>query len=107
MHIKPQLRLLSLVATLLATATIYAQALFFDFAYDDFGQIVHNPQIKSWALCLTYFKSHVWAQATSLALYYRPLFMLWLTANYKIFGLNPLSWHLAAITLHVLCCVLA
>jgi tetratricopeptide (TPR) repeat protein len=91
---------------LLITATFYLQAAFFDFVYDDFGQIVYNPGIKSWHLALGYFSSHVWAQTGGLALYYRPVFMLWLTANYRLFHLDPLYWHLAAIALHVLSCLL-
>src|SRR5579871_3027723 len=85
--------------SLLGTAVVYAQSALFEFVYDDLGQIVYNPQIKSWALGLTYFKSHVWAQSSGIALYYRPAFMLWLTANYKLFGLNPLYWHLGVIGL--------
>ena len=97
---------LAVIASLLITAAVYSRAVFFDFVYDDFGQIVYNPQIKSWTLALSYFKSHVWAQSSSVSLYYRPAFMLWLAANYKLFGLNPLFWHLAVIALHVLCCIL-
>jgi hypothetical protein len=97
---------LALSTSLFITATVYARALLFEFVYDDFGQIVYNPQIKSWTLALSYFKSHVWSQTSGIALYYRPVFMLWLTANYKAFGLNPLFWHLSAIGLHILCCVL-
>lgn len=99
-------RWLSLGAVLLVTAIVYSRGLFFEFAYDDFEQIVNNPQIKSWVLALSYFKSHVWAQSSNIGLYYRPLFMLWLTLNYKLFALNPLFWHVAAIGLHLLCCVL-
>lgn len=97
---------LALGGTLLLTVGIFARGASFDFIYDDFGQIAYNPQIKSWSLALSYFKSHVWAQSSGLALYYRPAFMLWLAANYKVLGLNPPAWHLATIVLHVLCCVL-
>lgn len=97
---------LVLGVSLLVTAAVYAQAAFFEFVYDDFGQIVYNPQIKSWTLALSYFRSHVWAQSSGVAMYYRPAFMLWLTANYKLFGLNPMLWHLAAIGLYLVCCVL-
>jgi hypothetical protein len=91
---------------LLCAAGVYAQAVFFQFVYDDLGQILYNPLIKSWPLALSYFKTHVWAQTSSISLYYRPAFMLWLTANYRLFGPNPVYWHLALIGLHILCCVL-
>ncbi len=91
---------------LVCAAAVYAQAAFYQFVYDDLAQIVYNPQIKSWKLALSYFRSHVWSQTNGLAMYYRPVFMLWLTANYKLFGLHPFYWHLAAIGLHLVCCVL-
>ncbi len=97
---------LALAAALLITAAIYLNTALFDFAYDDFGQIVFNNGIKSWGLALQYFQSHVWAQAGGAALYYRPLFMLWLAANYKLFGIHPLYWHAMAIAAHLLACLL-
>jgi tetratricopeptide (TPR) repeat protein len=91
-------------AVLAIIAAVYLQTAFFEFAYDDFGQIVYNDGIKSWRLALNYFSSHVWAQTGGISYYYRPVFMLWLTANYAVFGQHPLYWHLAAIALHVLAC---
>jgi tetratricopeptide (TPR) repeat protein len=99
-------RWLLLGVTVLCAVAAYARAASFQFVYDDLGQIIYNPLIKSWTLALTYFRSHVWAQNTGVAMYYRPAFMLWLTANYKLFGVNPFYWHLAAIGLHVVCCIL-
>src|SRR5580658_10404969 len=80
---------LALCVALLVTAAVYLQAAFFQFVYDDFGQIVYNPKIKSWSLALTYFRSHVWSQSMDLALYYRPLYMIWLRVNHAMFGLEP------------------
>jgi Flp pilus assembly protein TadD len=98
---------LAVSGALLVTAAVYLEAAFFDFVYDDFEQIVYNPGIKSWDLAIGYFKSHVWAQSGSvLPLYYRPVFMLWLRANHALFGLHPLYWHLAAVVLHLLSCLL-
>src|ERR1035438_9309792 len=97
---------LPLGLALMCTVALYAQALYFEFVYDDLGQIVSNPQIKSWTRALWYFRTHVWAQVSRRAMYYRPVYMLWLTANFKLFGLNPFYWHLAVIGLHLVCCVL-
>ena len=98
---------LALGAALLITTAVYLQAVFFDFVYDDFAQIVYNPRIKSWHLALSYFTSHIWVQTGSLALYYRPVFMLWLRANHALFGLDPLWWHILVIVLHLgACCLL-
>src|SRR5262245_27804165 len=96
----------ALSAALLVTTAAYLQTTFFEFAYDDLPQIVYNPRIKSWDFALGYFTSHVWAQIGGLAVYYRPVFMLWLRANHALFGLNPLYWHLATLTLHLLFCLL-
>jgi tetratricopeptide (TPR) repeat protein len=91
---------------ILSALAVYAQAAYFEFVYDDLSQIVQNPQIKSWSASLTYFRTHAWGHTHGLALYYRPVYMLWLTANYKLFGLNPFYWHVAVIALHIVCCVL-
>ena len=105
---RPHTRLyrFALSATLLITAAIYLQAAFFEFVYDDLGQIVYNPLLKSWGGALGYFKTHVWAQSSDLVLYYRPVYMLWLEGNRALFGLKPLSWHLAAIAVHLVACLL-
>src|SRR5437899_23785 len=91
----------TLAAVLLITALAYARSVVFEFAYDDFGQIVFNPRIQFWKLAWSNFTSHVWAHTGDLPLYYRPVFMMWLTVNYSLFGLKPLLWHLAAIALHL------
>ncbi|HTS64151.1 MAG TPA: tetratricopeptide repeat protein [Candidatus Acidoferrales bacterium] len=87
-------------------ATVYLHTAFFDFAYDDFGQIVFNQGIKSWSFALRYFQSDVWAHIGGIPLYYRPVYMIWLAANYKLFGLTPLYWHVTAIAVHLLACLL-
>ena len=79
---------LALSGVLLITACIYIRAIFFDFVYDDFPQIVHNPKLSPGRLALTYFHSHVWSQSMDVAFYYRPLYMLWLRANHALFGLD-------------------
>jgi len=97
---------LMLGAALTIITAVYLQTAFFDFAYDDFGQIVYNPGIQSWDLALKFFTSQVWAQTGGISYYYRPVFMLWLRTNQALFGFHPLYWHLAAIALHLLSCLL-
>lgn len=96
----------AVIVALLITAAVYTQTAAFDFAYDDFMQIVHNPGIQSWPLTLKYFSSQVWAQVGGLSYYYRPAFMFWLRANYALFGRDAMLWHLSAIALHLLSCLL-
>jgi tetratricopeptide (TPR) repeat protein len=94
----------ALAASLLVTAAVYLQSAAFEFAYDDFGQIVFNPRIHTWTAAWSNFTSHVWAHTGDLPLYYRPVFMLWLTGNYELFHLHPLFWHLATIAVHLAAC---
>jgi len=94
----------AIAAALLLTAAAYLQSAVFEFAYDDYGQIVYNPRVQSWKLVWSNFTSHVWAHTGDLALYYRPVFMLWLAANYALFGLHPLFWHLTTVGLHLAAC---
>jgi Flp pilus assembly protein TadD len=97
---------IALIAALLISGAVYIQTALFEFAYDDFGQIVGNSRIKAWHFAGSYFTSHVWAQSNAHAMYYRPVFMLWLAANYWLFGLDPFYWHLAAVVLHLSSCLL-
>jgi hypothetical protein len=89
---------------LFITAITYVGTLQFEFAYDDGYQIWVNPFIKSWRYVPQYFVSSVWKNLFPLIAgnYYRPLFLLWLRANYAVFGLREMGWHLTAVLLHVL-----
>jgi tetratricopeptide (TPR) repeat protein len=97
---------LALTAALLIIGAVSIQSAAFEFVYDDFGQIVYNPRVQSWKLAWGNFTSHVWAHTGDVALYYRPAFMIWLTANHSLFGLDPLFWHLSAIALYLASCLL-
>jgi hypothetical protein len=98
---------LSILLVLLATYVAYSGALRFDFAYDDFLIIVHNPRVQSAHYLWNYFTENVWAQAQGVpANLYRPLFMTWLLANYEMFKLSANWWHLATILAHLLATLL-
>src|SRR5882724_1015303 len=90
---------------LTATALVYASSLWFEFTYDDKLQIVQNPAITSASHIPEYFTKHVWADLFPEALgnYYRPVFLLWLLLNYKLFGLSPAGWHATSLLVHLLC----
>ena len=93
--------LFPLVAVLLVAAA-YARAPWLGLVYDDDIIIRANPYITSVRYIPTYFTEHVW---TDLMLarnnYYRPVFLLWLLAGYKMFGTNPLGWHLRSLLMHL------
>src|SRR5256885_15065871 len=85
------------------TFLAYVGTLGYEFVYDDRGQIVNNPFIKSWHYLPRYFTDHVWGHVdpTMLGNYYRPMFLIWLLLNRTLFGLNSSWWHLTTILAHV------
>jgi len=85
------------------TFLAYVGTLGYEFVYDDRGQIVNNPFIKSWHYLPRYFTDHVWGHVdpTMLGNYYRPMFLVWLFINQTLFGLNSSWWHLTTILAHV------
>lgn len=91
--------LLVLAATFLA----YAGVSSFGFVYDDEAQIVHDSFVQHWHFVPAYFTSHVWQWIYPHVAgnYYRPVFLLWLLLNFKIFGLHAGGWHLAVLALHL------
>ncbi len=88
---------------LVLTALVYVDTLRFEFISDDFPQIVDNPAIRSWASVPGFFTHHVWDVVISGATgnFYRPLFLVWFVAIYKLVGLNLLGWHLATLLVHL------
>lgn len=93
-----------IVALILAlTFFAFAETIRYKFVFDDFGQIVENPLIKSWSHAPGYLTSHVWVQEYpgSVGNYYRPAFLFWMLVNYMMFGLNPSGWHLTTVAIHV------
>jgi len=91
--------LLVLAATLLAYSAVSS----FQFVYDDDGQIVHDSFVQHWRYLPAFFTTHVWQYVTPYVPgnYYRPVFMIWLLLNFKLFGLHPAAWHLAVLALHL------
>lgn len=97
-----RLRLIAPLLVLLLTAAIYLPVLSFGFVSDDAGQIVESQPHYAWSAIPSYFSNDVWnyvsVQKTN---YYRPVFLLWLLLNSKLFGLDPALWHVAAVGLHL------
>jgi len=101
----------ALFLTVSATVLVYANSLSGSFLFDDTKQIVGNPSLKSWGSVISAFTSDVWAfQRQTLTAdvpppYYRPLFTIYLTVNYKLFGLWEPGWHLMNLLVHTLATV--
>jgi tetratricopeptide (TPR) repeat protein len=102
----------ALFITVAATVLVYANSLSGAFVFDDTKQIVGNPSLRSWGSVLSAFTSDVWYfQRQTLTAdvpppYYRPLFSIYLTVNYQLFGLWEPGWHLINLLVHTTATVL-
>lgn len=82
----------------LFSALVYAGTLSFEFVYDDRRQIIQNPAIRTWRFLPQYFTRGglPWSS------FYRPLDLLWFRANYLLFGLKAMGWHLTSVLAHAM-----
>jgi tetratricopeptide (TPR) repeat protein len=96
----------ALFLTIAATVLVYANSLGGAFVFDDTKQIVGNPALHSWSNIFRAFSNDVWSfQRGTLSKdipppYYRPLFTIYLTLNYQLFGLWQPGWHLMNLMVH-------
>jgi len=96
----------ALFLTIAATVLVYANSLSGAFVFDDTKQIVGNPSLHSWGNVFRAFTNDVWSfQRGTLTKdipppYYRPLFTIYLTLNYQLFGLWEPGWHLMNLLVH-------
>jgi tetratricopeptide (TPR) repeat protein len=97
----------ALFLVIAATVLVYANSLSGAFVFDDTKQIVNNAALRSWGNIFRAFTSDVWSfQRATLNTdipppYYRPLFTVYLTVNYQLFGLWEPGWHLVNLFIHV------
>lgn len=95
-----------------STVLVYANSLSGAFVFDDTKQIVGNPALRSWGNIIRAFTSDVWSfQRETLTKdipppYYRPLFTIYLTINYQLFGLWEPGWHLMNLLVHTTATIL-
>ncbi len=102
---KPNRRLhaLAVAALLVAMFLLFLPATRYGWVGDDPVQIVSNPRITSVSYLPSYFTKHLWYHVAehAKANYYRPFFLMWLLANFKLFGTSPAGWHLTSIIAHL------
>ena len=88
---------------LLATVAVYSRTAGFQFVFDDTMFIVSNPFVHSASNIPRFFTEPVWSGiAIAQKNYYRPVFLLWVLANYSAFGGHPAPWHVTALLLHLI-----
>ncbi len=92
-----------LAALVVATFIVYFPSLDYAFVYDDRLLILKNPEILSWRFLPHYFVKDFISLAIpeAPAVYYRPVLLVWMLANAKLWGMSPPGWHFTAIALHV------
>jgi Flp pilus assembly protein TadD len=85
----------------LAGALTYATSLFGPFIFDDFGNIVRNPQIRD-----VWNWGQVFSPPMDTGVAGRPLVQVSLAVNYALGGLNVRGYHVVSIAFHLGCALL-
>jgi protein O-mannosyl-transferase len=100
--------LLPIIIIMLASISVYINALSDGFVCDDNLQILKNPWLKDIKNIPDIFSKSVWSfqKETLISNYYRPLIHLIYLVNYHIFGMNPWGFHLVNILFHAAVSVL-
>src|SRR5262245_61156011 len=93
------------VVLLLVCFAVFANGLKGRFIYDDTKQIVKNELIQQGRYFGKALTSDVWGfkgeKGEAWSNYWRPVFILWLIANFRLFGIdNPAGWHVTSVLLH-------
>ncbi len=93
-----------LALVLFVTAAVFGPAVGYEFVYDDHPVIENNPTLTDPAQIVRGFGENVWAFSpeNTRPIYYRPVFMAWVTVHRLLFDLNPAPWHASTILLHLL-----
>src|SRR5580658_853478 len=81
--------------------SVYSRSLPFQFILDD-HRFTADPRIQETGHLWEYFTNYVWAQVTGgPPSFYRPMFIVWMRANFILSGLSPWGWHLLSILKHL------
>jgi hypothetical protein len=83
-------------------ALLYGRTLTFDFVnYDDYDLVARNTGfLGDPANILTAFTTHAFTSHREEGVYYRPLLLVTYFADYAVWGVNPLGYHLTNLLLH-------
>lgn len=89
------------------TALVYSNGLSGNFVYDDSKQILQSPLVREADYFWQAMTQDVWsfkAGGEEVASdYWRPVFMLWLILNHRLWGVeNAVGWHGMNLLLHLL-----
>jgi tetratricopeptide (TPR) repeat protein len=85
---------------------VYAPSLQYHFILDD-HRFTGDPRVQSPGHLWEYFTNYVWAQFTGgPPSFYRPLFVVWMRANFILCQMSPWGWHLLSILKHAVVALL-
>jgi protein O-mannosyl-transferase len=99
-------RFKNLLALAAVVAVLYSGTVQFPFHYDDLHSIVENPHIRQWSDWPQFFVDPGLFSADPAIAMYRPLVLASLAANYTWSGIEPFSYHIVNIGLHLIAAVL-
>lgn len=97
--------LLDAFCLMILCIVLYASSLYGTFVYDDFQTIVKNPYIKDIKYIPDYFDpSHteMWSFHQAQRQLYRPILLTSFAFNYYLSRLDPFSYHLVNLILHII-----
>ena len=81
---------------------VYFNSLWGEFIWDDAALIKDNAYIKSWTKIANIFTENIGSGAGAEINFYRPLQIVSYMADYSVWGLNVIGYHLTNTLLHVL-----
>jgi len=87
---------------------IYFNSFHNQFVYDDVVQIVNNKTIRSFSNVSMAFAHRLGysSETSTKSKFYRPVQVITLMADYYLWGLRPLGYHITNTILHILVCIL-
>lgn len=95
--------ILFIFVLVIVTLLVYSNAISGEFLFDDEHFIVRNPYIKDFKYLPDLFAGNVLSGIGFKDNFYRPLSFVAYLFVYKIFGLDPVYFHLISIIFHILC----
>lgn len=95
-------------AAVLLSVLVFAPTLRFGFVYDDVPQILQNREVQARGFQPEFFTGHLWQHLFPqwTGNYYRPFFLLWIQANFLLFGSSAVWWHAECIAIHAIATLL-
>ncbi|HKZ09034.1 MAG TPA: hypothetical protein VJU81_26430 [Methylomirabilota bacterium] len=92
---------LAALAVAAATVLAYARTLSYEFVWDDVLLVTRSQRLREWSSLPAVLGSHFWSEVHEGSHYYRPLVSLSFFLDLRLWGLNPLGFHLTNLLAHL------